>query len=342
MIERCSDIFYGFKTYYPFKYYKNIYSFSIYNYLIGFFFNSIKSPQVLLSFITEYNNILSSGDYSSNDICSNEMYILFNFMKIYFPKINFRKYKNNLIFEKLEIRSDNIELNFNELSEIFNCIQNYKPSLIVSMLFLRRFLPYILYIISKRTGIEPNIYYFANETIFDNGVKILKLDLDKEQEINLVREYVEILKKLLWQFSLNGKKFSTFFKDINIKRNQNFVKNRNYIFYNFGIQRINRIKANYEESFDILNYAYEKLSYKIQIDYNWNFHFFELLFQCFYLNFIDCSIKLNIFNKEGKKSNPFTYYLNNFLDYYEYYDYYLNFINQEGAFMNISRLINSN
>ena len=34
--------------------------------------------------------------------------------------------------------------------------------------------------------------------------------------------------------------------------------------------------------------------------------------------------------------------LNDFLNYYEYYDYYLNFVNQEGAYMNISRLINEN
>ena len=149
------------------------------------------------------------------------------------------------------------------------------------MLFLRRFLPYILNIISKKAGIEPNIYLYNNETLFVNGVKLLKIELNEDEEFILIEEYLKSLKQLLWNFSLNGKYFSTFFKNIKIKKPENFVKNRNYVFYHFGLEKINRIKANYDKGFEILNYSYERQSYKIQIDYNWNFHFFELLFHCF-------------------------------------------------------------
>ena len=343
MIEKCSDVFNGFKTYYPFNYFKNnYYSFSIYNYLVGFFFNSISSPQVLLSFIREYNDTISSGQYSQNDICYNEMYILLNFIKIHFTKVNLNKYKNDLIFNELEITSNNFNLDFNELLNIFRCIQDNRPSLLVSMLFLRRILPYILYIISEGAGIETMIYFSQNETIFVNGIKLLDIVLERNQGEKLVNEYLKSLKQVLWEFSLNGKQFSTFFKDIKFGKKENFVNNRNDLFYDFGINKINRVKAKYEESFNILNYAYEKMFYKIRIDYNWNFHFFELLFHCFYLTFADCSNKLNYSNKNNQYPPPFIRSINDFLDYYEYYDYYLNFINQEGAYMNISRLINTN
>ena len=112
MIDKCLDVFYGFKTYYPFNYINNNYSFSIYNYLIGFFFNSISSPQVLLLFIEEYNYKISTLGVSDNDTCYNEMRILFNFIKIYFSKVNLEQYKNDIKFEKLDINSDKIMKNY--------------------------------------------------------------------------------------------------------------------------------------------------------------------------------------------------------------------------------------
>ena len=138
-------------------------------------------------------------------------------------------------------------------------------------------------------GIEANIYFYSNETLFDNGIKLLKMELDGDKEFILIEEYLNSLKQLLWNFSLNGKRFSNF----EMKKPENLVESRNNVYYNYGLGKINRIKANYDKSFEILNYGYERQLYKIRIDYNWNFHFFELLFHCFYLNFADCLNMLN-------------------------------------------------
>ena len=161
MIEKCySNIFNGFKTFYPFKYIKNDNTFSLYNYLIGFFFNQRSSPQFLIHFIEENNNQIHFNEISKEDICHNEIYILFNFIKIYFTGYNLNQYKEYLSFDKLDINSKNIEINYDELIEIFKCIKKNRPSMLVSMLFLRRLLPNILEIISERTGIETNIFFF--------------------------------------------------------------------------------------------------------------------------------------------------------------------------------------
>ena len=344
MIEKCINDFNGFKTYYPFKS-KNNYSFSLYNYLIGFFFNSISSPQVLLSFIKEYNDRISFYKYRKGDIYYNEIYILFNFIKIYFTKVNLDKYKNDLAFKELKISSNNINLDFSELLNIFRCIQENRPSLIVSMLFLRRLLPNILYYISEGTGIKTMIYFYENETLFDNGTKLLNIKLEKKQDEKIIDEYIKSLKQVLCDFSLNGKKFSPYFKDIKFRKGENFIENRNHLFYDFGINKINNKNAEYEESIEILKCGYTKNIYNVQIDYNWNFQFFEFLFHCFYLTFAECSNSLkniNNINKGNSSKLSFEISINDFLDYYELNDYYLNFINKEGANMNISRLIKIN
>ena len=340
LLDKCLDAFNGFKTYYPYNYDVNNLHFSLYNYLIGFFFNPINSPQVLLLFIQEYNDLISKDEFSKRKICYNEIYILFNFIKIYFSKINLNQYKNNLIFENLEIynnKNNNLDINYSELLDIFEVIQKNKYCLIVSILFLRRLLPYILYIISNLSKIETNIYFFDNESIFDNGIKILKIKLYDEKVKTIVSEYLKCLKQIMSIFSLNGKKYSTFFKNIKVPKHINFVNNMNYVFYNKAKKEINNINANYQKSFDILNHAYNKMYYKIKIDYNWNFHFYELLFHCFYLTFLDFSIQFN--NQINDNKNSISNSVDEFLEYYEMNDYYLNFINKDGAMINISKNI---
>ncbi len=140
---------------------------------------------------------------------------------------------------------------------------------------------------------------------------------------------------LLEYFSLNGKYYSKNLKDIKYNKRKNFVEYRNEIFYNYGINKINYQKKEYKESLDILNNAFQRNYKLIKIDYNWYFHFYEILINCFYLTFIDCASNLD--PKDNLSKN-----INNFLNFYEYKDYYLNFIDLDGAFMNRSRLINMN
>jgi hypothetical protein len=147
--EKISDTFNGLKTYYPFNYLKNNFTFSIYKYLIGFFFSSVSSPQVLLLFIQAYNDRITQND----NICSNDMYLLSSFIKIYFSKINFKKYRDNLIYKNLNKLYKYIDIDFKYLLEIFKTINN-NQSLLISILLLRRLLPYILSIISEITEID--------------------------------------------------------------------------------------------------------------------------------------------------------------------------------------------
>jgi len=333
--KNCSDVFNGLKTYYPFNYLNNNYRFSIYNYLIGFFFNSVSSPQVLLLFVQEYNDRKTKDD----NICYKEMYLLLNFIKIYFSKINFKKYKDNFIYKNLNFDNKCIEIDYNNLIDIFDTIK-YRKSLLISILLLRRLLPYILNIISEITKIDTKIYFFGNEAIFDNGVKIFNIELDNNQSVNLVYGYLICLSKLLENFSLDWKKYSTYFKNINFI-NKNFVNIQNYIFYNYGLKNINIKNPNVKKSIDKLNYAYKKKYYKIKVDYNWNFHFYELLFHSFYLTFADFSIVYyrNYGKKRFSDGDPFYIAVKNYLDYYEQNDYYLNFINKNGSKINILREI---
>ena len=124
--------------------------------------------------------------------------------------------------------------------------------------------------------------------------------------------------------------------------NMNLVNIQNFNFYNYGIEKINIDNPNIKKSIEKLNYAYNKKYYKIKVDYNWNFHFYELLFHSFYLTFADFSI---IYYKKYDKKRfsdgaPFYTAVKKYLDYYEQNDYYLNFINKNGSLINIQREIN--
>ena len=88
----------------------------------------------------------------------------------------------------------------------------------------------------------------------------------------------------------------------------------------------NMDKTKTKFNYNILNQAYDKNYYQLKIDYNWSFHFFEIIFYCFYLNFILC---LDILYEEKKDDNKIYDHISNFLDFYENNDYYFNFINQE-------------
>ena len=332
--ENCSNIFHGLKTYYPFYNLRNNYTFSIYNYLIGFFFNSVSSPQVLLLFIQGYNDKTTNTQKNNN-----EMYLLSCFTKIYFSKIKFNKFRDNLILNNLKI-----DIDYTNLLNILSSIKkNNNKILLISILILRRLLPYILNVISEITKIDTKIYFFENEAIFDNGIKIFNLNLYNNQKAKLVTEYLSCLNKLLEDFSFEWKKYSTYFKNIKFIQNMNFVNIQNFNFYNYGIKKIKKENPNVKENIKNLNYAYDKMYYKIKADYNWNFHLYELLFHSFYLTFADFSI--NYDKKYGKSQKTFYHSeliydgVNDYLDYYEQNDYYLNFINNNGARTNISREI---
>ena len=336
-IKNCKEFFRSYKTFYPYKFGNKGNSFSLNNYILEFFFNKVNSPKTLLSFINEYNNRISSDEFPENDFCYDEMYILFYFIQIYFPEIDLNQYKNNLIFEEIEINKINID--FEEILEIFGCIQQQKPSLVISVLFLRILLPYILKIISLIRDIDTNIYFFKNEQIFNHKVKFLKIDLEiektDEKAFIIIDEYLKCLKEVLWNFSLNGKYYSTYFKDIKYFKKTSFLEYRNGIMYNFGINKINKNNIKFREGLETLNFSFEIKYKSIQIDYNWYFHFYEILFNCFYLTFIDCSFQL-------KQKDKLFQIINSFLNFYEKNDYYLNFIDLDGASMNRARLINEN
>ena len=235
IIKNCKNLFRGYKTFYPFNFIENKFNFSLNNYLLELFFNKVKSPQVLLSFINEYNDRISSDEFPESDFCYNEMYILLNFIQLYFPKYDFKQYKNNLIFEKLDIKK--IGIDYNEILEIFSCIQHQKPSLLISILFLRILLPYILNIISNIRNIDINIYSFKSEQIFNNKVKYLELDYEEEESekkaLTIIKEYLNSIKGLLWYFSLNGKYYSNYLEEIKYYKIKNFVEYRNETFYNY-------------------------------------------------------------------------------------------------------------
>ena len=253
-------------------------------------------------------------------------------MKLYFVKFDFSQYQNKLNLNNSEIYSKSIEPNYNELMKIFEYIQKNESSLIVSLLFLRRFLPYILQFISEIIKKEVDIYFYIYETIFDAGLKPFKLNLDIDHKVELLRNYLDSLKQLLNYFTLNGDKFSHIFKDYELDP-KNIIENTNNLFYN---ETIKKMMANINDDYEkILRGDYDINKNKIFIDYNWNFHLFELLFHCFYLTFADCLNEIDI-------QNDLYEIINDFLDYYECNDYYFNFINQQGANFNISRIIEKN
>ena len=110
---------------------------------------------------------------------------------------------------------------------------------------------------------------------------------------------------LLEYFSLNGKYYSKNLKEIKYNKRKNFVEYRNEIFYNYGINKINYQKKEYKESLDILNNDFQRNYKLIKIDYNWYFHFYEILFNCFYLTFIDCASNLDLKDNLSKNINNF-------------------------------------
>ena len=83
IIKNCKDLFRGYNTFYPYKFEKNKFYFSLNNYLLELFFNKVNSPQVLLSFINEYNNKISLDKFPKNDFCYNEMYIIYYVLNIF-------------------------------------------------------------------------------------------------------------------------------------------------------------------------------------------------------------------------------------------------------------------
>ena len=133
--------------------------------------------------------------------------------------------------------------------------------------------------------INTNIYYSKNEQLFNNKVKSLKLDLEEDEndkkELNIIEEYLKCIKEVLWNFSLEGKYYSTYFKNIKYYQKRNFLEYRNEIMYKFGINKINNNKTKFRESLETLNFSFDIKYKSIQIDYNWYFHFYEILFIVF-------------------------------------------------------------
>lgn len=100
---------------------------------------------------------------------------------------------------------------------------------------------------------------------------------------------------------------------------------------------LNEIEKDKEKSNSkLLINAYYKSRPQLKINYNWSFHFFEVIFYCFYLNFAHCQKLLY----DNYKNNTKIYNdISKYLDNYEKRDYYFNFINEEGALLNITRII---
>ena len=104
--------------------------------------------------------------------------------------------------------------------------------------------------------------------------------------------------------------------------------------YGYSLKNMDIKQMKFNQS--ILEKAYNKNYSQLKLDYNWSFHFFEIIFHCFYLNFVDY---LNLLYEEGWNESNVYLYISNFLDIYEKNDFYFNFINKAGAFLNISRLL---
>ena len=217
--------------------------------------------------------------------------------------------------------------------ETLYCIKSCKSSILVSFLFLRVLLPFILNIISESfDNFQTNIYYFENEKIFENKLNCIKFDLNKEKVEEIIEQYFNCLNRILNAFSNDYSNYSYKFKNEPTEK-INFTIYMNRLFYRETLQ--NEEIKNYNEK---LNDDYEENYSLIKVNYNWSFHFFEIILFCFYLNF--CEILNQLFEGEY---NDNKIYLNifNFLDNYEKYDFYFNFINENGAYLNISKLIKS-
>ena len=102
------------------------------------------------------------------------------------------------------------------------------------------------------------------EKIYHNQVKFLNIDLEEEENeekaLTIIKEYLNCIMDLLWYFTINENINSS--EKIKYYKRKNFVEIRNETFYEFGIKKINHKEIKYKESFDILNYIFEK-NYKL-------------------------------------------------------------------------------
>ena len=162
--------------------------FSLQKYLTRFFFNQKNLPQVLLSFINEFDTRIDQLNDNDEEISLNELYILFHFIKIYFPNISINQGIKMLNLINLEINSKNFNLNYDDLIECFNIIQRNDISLLVTILFLRALLPFILDIISDIVNVYLFIFYFDKESFFNSHISSINIDLNNEKKINNIRQ----------------------------------------------------------------------------------------------------------------------------------------------------------
>ena len=192
---------YKYFDYYPIK-------FSLQKYLIGFFFSLKNSPQVLLSFINEFDSRIDQLNDDDEEISLYELYILFYFIKIYFQNASLNQCIKMLNLTNLEINSKNFNLNYDDLIECFNKIQRNNISLLVCILFLRALLPFILNIISDITNVYSYIFYFHKESFFNSDTSPLNMDLDGEEKEIILDKYFKCLSKIMRNFSFGWKNYS--------------------------------------------------------------------------------------------------------------------------------------
>ena len=163
------------------------------------------------------------------------------------------------------------------------------------------------------------------------------MDLDTEKKEIMLDKYFKCLNKIIRDFSFGWEDYSNRMKN-NTSYSQNAVNYMNRKLYGYCLKNLDMKQIKYKFYQNILQKAYNKNYWQLKLDYNWSFHFFEIIFHCFYLNFIDC---LNILYEEGLKDSNAYFYISNFLDNYEKNDYYFNFINKDGAYLYISKFLKS-
>ena len=363
-IKNKNDLFKSDNVIIKFNDNKFQYQFYLYRYLIAIFFNNKISPQVLLSYIKEYNDRIN-GDISNTSI-SNELFVLFNFIKINFPNISSNNGNNNINFMNLKIESNSFDIDYDDLKKALFIIKTKPISLLNSILFLRALLPFILNIISDIEKIDLYLFYFEKEKIFNNYKNIIKFNLKNDEKELLIREYFRCLNAIITEYSLDLDKYSKGIKKENDY--ENVITYMNINIYEPIIEKFNnekevrkkeREKGKGEENVEekdknkekekeniakkekeiiskLLTNAYYKNKTQLKINYNWSFHFIEIIFYCFYLNFVHCQ---NYLYSYSSRISDIYDIISKYLDNYEKKDYYFNFINEEGAKLNIARII---
>ena len=333
--DNIHDLFYNYDKIYEFNDNKSQYQFKIWKYLISIFFNDKMSPQILLFIIKEFND--KTNIDLNNSIIQKEMFVLFNFIKIYFPNIVLNKTNESYInFINLNIKLNSFDVNYDDMMSALKIINRNSISNLISILFLRALLPYILYIISEIENVDIDLFYFDKEKFFSSYKSIIKFKLIKKENELLIKDYLRCLNEIINDYSSD---LSFFSEEIKIEDNNNddTISYMNKKIYNQEIEKIKEYneKSNYKI---LLNTYYENRE-QLKINYNWSFHFFEIIFYCFYLNFAHCEILLY---ENGKKNSNIYKEIRRYLDIYEKNDYYFNFINEEGAKLNITRIIQRN